>query len=79
VNASSRDSGGSGSGGSVLLKATSMTVGTALVTARGGVRSVGNTGGGSSAGGAGGAGRVAVQHQTGVTGSTDPTANVTAF
>lgn len=61
------DGGGSGSGGSVYIRAGTAAIGTC--TATGGPRSAGSTGGGGSAGGYGGGGRVAVYYKTSISGS----------
>ncbi|MBM4319755.1 MAG: hypothetical protein FJ125_07300 [Deltaproteobacteria bacterium] len=71
-NHSAKDGGGGGSGGSVYLKVETAALGSNLVQAWGGARSVGNLGGSNSAGGYGGYGRIAVYYKTSSSGSTDP-------
>lgn len=70
-NASS--AGGGGAGGSVLIKAQTATLGTALITATGG------TGGSSTIcnGGNGGSGRIHLDYYTSYSGTTTPTLDVT--
>lgn len=72
INSSSKDGGGSGAGGSVYLRVGSANLGSDLVRADGGVRSVGNLGGSNSAGGFGGSGRIAVFYESNLVGSTVP-------
>lgn len=70
--------GGGGAGGSVLLKAQTATLGTALITAAAG--SGGARGSGGHYGGAGGSGSVGAIHldyYTSYTGTTSPTLDVT--
>jgi len=61
--------GGSGAGGSILLKTKIATLGTSKATASGGVA--------GGAGGAGGAGRIHLDYKTSYTGTTTPTIDVT--
>lgn len=63
--------GGSGSGGSVLLKGQIITLGSSLVTATGGATST-NAGAGGD-GGAGGNGRIHADYSATLTGTTSPT------
>ncbi|TNF25535.1 MAG: hypothetical protein EP329_22940 [Deltaproteobacteria bacterium] len=72
-NTASNDGGGSGSGGSVYLRVDTADLGTNLVTAAGGPRTVG-VAFPESWGGAAGAGRIAVYYGTSTTGSTSPAA-----
>src|SRR3990167_5246033 len=65
--------GGGGSGGSILIKAQTATLGSALITATGGL---GATGGGGN-GGAGSVGRIHLDYYTSYTGTTSPTLNAT--
>lgn len=58
--------GGSGAGGSILLKFTSATLGSSLITASGGASPSGN-------GGQGGDGRIHADYYTSFTGTTSPT------
>jgi hypothetical protein len=64
--------GGGGSGGSLYLSGTTVSVGTSLVTTTGGAAGLG----GSTNGGAGGVGRIAIRYTTSVTGTTSPAADV---
>lgn len=66
---------GGGAGGSILLKAQTATLGSALITASGGSGGSGNSGAGS--GGSGGSGRVHLDYYTSYTGTTTPTLDVT--
>jgi len=67
--------GGSGAGGSILLKAQTATLGTGLITASGAARLVGGSGE-PYHGGAGGNGRVHLDYYTSYTGTTTPTLDV---
>jgi len=76
LNHSSKDGGGSGSGGSLYLDVGTADLGDGLVTANGAPRCAGSGAGyPNSPGGAGGAGRVAVYFNDSVAGSTQPAAH----
>ncbi len=62
---------GSGAGGSILLKGQTLTLGTTLVTAAGGLATA--AGGGGGAGGVGGTGRIHADYLTSISGTTTPT------
>jgi hypothetical protein len=67
-----RIEGGGGAGGSVLLKGKDLTLGTALITALGGVG-----GNGTENAGDGGVGRIHADYSTSLTGTTNPTIDST--
>lgn len=70
--------GGGGAGGSVLLKCQTATLGTAKITATGGVGGATSGGGGSGGdGGIGGVGRIHLDYYTSYTGTTSPTLDAT--
>ena len=77
-NHSSKDAGGSGSGGSIYLDVNAASLGDARVTANGAARPAGSANGyPNSPGGYGGAGRIAVHYVSAIQGTTSPLANVT--
>jgi hypothetical protein len=66
--------GGAGSGGGVLIKCQTATLGTNLITSSGGT---GGTSEGGNRGGAGSVGRIHMDYKTSYTGTTTPTIDVT--
>lgn len=69
--------GGGGAGGSILIKGSSVTLGSALVTASAGSGGTGYSG--SGAGGAGGTGRVAVYYNSSLSGYSSPVSYLGQF
>jgi len=68
--------GGGGSGGSLLLKSGSTSLGTSLVTANGGLGGIATPQGMAYSGGNGGDGRIAVHSDATLSGTTMPTATI---